>query len=453
MRWPNYREWGVRPSAMLGYSLGEYVAACLSGVLSLDDALLLVARRAQLIEQLPHGAMLAVALSETDAQPYIDEQINLAVINGPAISVLAGPVTAIEQLEARLHDKEIACRRVETTHAFHSSMLETIQEELTSLVSNMTLRVPQIPYISNVTGTWITAEQATNPAYWAQHMCQTVRFSDGVSHLLQETEHLLLEVGAGQSLCSFVKMHPACDRECMLLVFNTLPMPYEQRSDAAYMLAVLGKLWLQGVSLDWHGVYADEKRQRLSLPTYPFERQRYWLEARKHGNVLQQVKHVGEDELERITNMAGWFSVPAWKQAFRGDIQAENELQEVRNWLICLDTCGIGNRIIDFLQQHGQQVITVKAGISFSVRGSDVYTIQPDKKSDYESLFKDLRSQGRMPTRIIHLWTITHVERAVACLKKRLTLAFIAYLRWLRRWAIWNWKHAISLLFPMACRM
>src|SRR5262249_48954334 len=155
-----------------------------------------------------------------------------------------GPEEAIAHVERLLNQREIAHRRVETTHAFHSSMLAPVQAELIALLQTMQLNAPTVPYISNVTGTWITPEQATDPAYWAQHMCQTVRFADGVEHLLQESAYLLLEVGPGQALGSFVRQHPACDRERMQLIFATLPAAREHhagKSEQAALLHALGQ--------------------------------------------------------------------------------------------------------------------------------------------------------------------------------------------------------------------
>src|SRR6266566_3753290 len=241
-------QWGIRPQAMLGYSLGEYVAACQAGVLSLEDALMLVARRAQLIAQLPQGAMLAVALSEEAIRPYLTEQVCLAAVTGPGTCVLAGPVEAIEQMEARLDEQEIVFRRVPTAHAFHSWMLEPLREAVSELAREVTLNAPQIPYISNVTGTWITAEQATDPAYWAEHMCQTVRFAQGVEHLLEKNEPVLVEVGPGQSLSALVKQHPACGQQRFSLVVPTLPSVYERQSEQACLLTSFGNLCLEGVT-------------------------------------------------------------------------------------------------------------------------------------------------------------------------------------------------------------
>jgi acyl transferase domain-containing protein/acyl carrier protein len=398
--------WGIRPAALIGYSLGEYVAACLSGVLSLEDALTLVARRAQLIQELPRGAMLAVALSEADVQPYLDEQIDLAVINASATCVLAGPVAAIERLEERLSRCEIAHRRVETTHAFHSHMLALACEPLTELARGLALHEPRIPYISNVTGAWITAEQATDPAYWARHMCQTVRFANGVSQLLQQSEQVLLEVGPGQSLGSFVKQHPACGRERVPCIVSTMPSRIERQSEQAYLLTTLGKLWLLGVPVDWEGFSTHERRQRLSLPTYPFERQRYWIEAKKQISP-DSYREIGADgELKRKDDITDWFSLPSWKQSLP-PVLDESYKDKTGCWLLLSDACGIGKRLAEQLAIHQQDVITVLPGAAFARESEDVYTIRPDQRADYESLLKAMREQGKIPRRVVHLWSVT----------------------------------------------
>jgi acyl transferase domain-containing protein len=274
-------QWGLRPQAMLGYSLGEYVAACLAGVLSLPDALRLVAGRARLIDALEEGAMLAVMLPAAEVEPYLDAHSDLAIINSPTTCVLAGPTDSIVRSEQRLLADDIACRRVETTHAFHSQMLSPLVEQLTALARSVTLHAPRIPYLSNVSGTWVSDAQATDPAYWAQHMCQTVRFADGVAHLLEETDCLLLEVGPGQALSFFVKQHPSCTGARRSQVHPLLPAAHgqQQQDPQAFVLTTLARLWLAGVPLDWDGYYAQERRRRVQLPTYPFERQRYWIEG------------------------------------------------------------------------------------------------------------------------------------------------------------------------------
>ena len=407
--------WGIRPQAMLGYSVGEYVAACLASVLSLEDALTLVARRAQLIQDAPGGAMLAVALSEKQIQPYLSAEVSLAVMNGPMTSVLAGPHEAIVRVETLLDQREIVHRRVEATHAFHSAMLEPLREAVEDLTRPVTLHPPEIPYISNVSGTWITEEQATDHGYWAEHMCRTVRFADGIALLLQKPETLLLEVGPGQSLCSFVKQHPACDRQRMALVMPTLPSVYERGSDLAFLLTQVGKLWLAGVTLDWQGFSAHEERRRVVLPTYPFERQRYWIApAPAEQRVKRQEEYTGpNDDLERIEDVGHWFFAPGWRQAPPPTLyQATSSLPTAqRNWLLLSDSHGVGQQLGERLRQAGQQVTLVSPGDGFANKGNGVYCVRPSQRSDYEALLEELLAQGKLPEQIVHLWTLTAGEQ------------------------------------------
>lgn len=272
--------WGIYPQAMIGYSLGEYVAACLAGVFSLEDALALVARRAQLIEGLPESAMLAISLAPEQVASYLPERVSLAAINAPAMCIVSGPTEEVELLAKRLATNSIAQRRVQTSHGLHSSLMEPIVEDLKELLKAIDLNPPQIPYLSNVTGTWITEQEATDPDYWAIHLCRTVRFADEVHELLQEQDRILLEIGPGQTLGSLV-MQNASSANQTATVLPSLRPTYEQRSDLAFLLTTLGKLWLLGISVDWSGFYGKERRERVPLPTYPFERQRYWIEAQR----------------------------------------------------------------------------------------------------------------------------------------------------------------------------
>ena len=413
--------WGIQPQAMLGYSVGEYVAACLAGVLDLESALKLVAQRAKMIANLPGGAMLAVALSEQDIQPYLNEQLSLAVINAPRTCVLAGSFQAIATLETRLNEQDIVHRRVETTHAFHSVMLEPLREELTALARSIPLHPPRIPYISDVTGTWITDEQATDPAYWAQHMCQTVRFASGVEQLLRRPELLLLEVGPGQSLCSFVRQHPACERERMSLILPTLPALHQHSPEYAFLLRTLGELWLTGVTLNWENFYAGEQRLRVSLPTYPFERQRYWIDppqqaspASKTGAQPGAITGLNDD-LERLADLKDWFSFPTWKQvpAPADSLQA-NLLNAPHCWLLFLDRYGLGTHLATRLQQQGQQIITVQPGEAFSRLDKQNYTLRPGTLADYNELLTNLAREQLLPSQVVHLWTFHSSEEAAS---------------------------------------
>jgi acyl transferase domain-containing protein len=267
--------WGVRPTAMMGHSIGEYVAACLAGVFSLEDALQLVAVRGRLMQQQPEGLMLAVSLSEKEIQPYLDKNISLAAVNSASLCVVSGGNESIGELEKKFLVKKITFRRLYTSHAFHSPMMAPVVEEFAEQVKQVRLNVPQSRFISNVTGTWITTDEATDPGYWARHLRQTVRFADGLGELMQEADQIFLDVGPGHSLSTFARQHPAKAPEQQ--VISSLHHPKQQKSDVAVILNALGRLWLSGIDVDWAGFYAQERRFRLPLPTYPFERQRYWL--------------------------------------------------------------------------------------------------------------------------------------------------------------------------------
>ncbi|MFG3510709.1 FkbM family methyltransferase [Streptomyces sp. NPDC047821] len=248
-----WESWGARPSVMIGYSLGEYVAATLAGVLSLKDALTLVARRAALIDALPHGAMLAVMLPEEQVRPLLGADVSLSAVNGPEFCVAAGPVAAVEALERDLTGRGVVHRRVQSTHAFHSSMMEPIADQVTELARTLTLNPPSIPYVSNVTGRLITDEEATDPAYWARHLVSPVRFADGLRAL--GTADLLLETGPGQTLSSMATVVRGSDAGTIVA---SMRHPLERQSDSAVALKALGRLWLAGADIDWAGFPASE---------------------------------------------------------------------------------------------------------------------------------------------------------------------------------------------------
>ena len=272
-------EWGIRPEAMLGYSIGEYVAASLAGALSLDDALALVARRARLIQELPPGAMLAVPLPEDEIRPFLDDlegRLSLCATNGPNFCVVGGPEDAIASLEARLAGRGASCLRLQTTHAFHSAMMEPAAGPLTGMAAGVATQAPAIPYLSNVTGTWITPEDLADPGYWARHMRGTVRFAEGLSELLKEPGRAFLEIGPGGTLGSLVRQHPESTAETVTI--PTLRRTGGSGSDFDDLVATVGRLWAAGAEIDWERFQGGARRHKVTLPTYPFERRRYWID-------------------------------------------------------------------------------------------------------------------------------------------------------------------------------
>ncbi|MEM7581914.1 MAG: SDR family NAD(P)-dependent oxidoreductase [Acidobacteriota bacterium] len=277
-------ERGVQPDSMLGYSIGEYVAACLAGVMSFEDALELVAFRARLIEDLPAGGMLAVALEEIEVAARLEDhpELSIAAVNTPQQTVVAGPDEALDRLTERLEAEGVSSRRLQVSHAFHSVMLSAAAEALTERAARIELSAPDIPFVSNVTGTWISDEDATAPSYWARHMCQAVRFSDGLEVALAKGSPVLLEVGP-QALSSLALQHPAASASeggTAVPVVSSLRHAFESGSDSAYLLSALGKLWLAGAEIEWHLLHGEAPRRRRLLPTYAFDRQRYWIETR-----------------------------------------------------------------------------------------------------------------------------------------------------------------------------
>ena len=268
--------WGIHPTAMIGHSSGEYVAACLAGVFSLEDALVLVARRGQLMQSRQGGNMLAVQLPENEIRSLIDSELSLAAINGPSSCTVSGAEKAVEDFKAQLTKRNVDCRLLHISIASHSSMMDPILDAFASEVKKTRRNRPQIPFLSNVTGTWITPEEAMAPDYWVRHLRHTVRFSDGVRELLKEPNRVFLEVGPGNTLSSLVKRH--LSESGNQAVLSSIRHPNEQESDVGFILNTLGRLWLTGVEVDWSGFYKKEKRHRVRLPAYPFERRRYWVE-------------------------------------------------------------------------------------------------------------------------------------------------------------------------------
>ncbi|HEV7516805.1 MAG TPA: beta-ketoacyl synthase N-terminal-like domain-containing protein, partial [Thermoanaerobaculia bacterium] len=270
-----WMDWGVKPKAMIGYSLGEYTAACVAGVLGLEDALWLVAERARLIEELPAGAMLAVPLTESEVLPRLGSDLSLAAVNAAQMCVVAGTDCAVTELERELAQAGVASRRLRTSHAFHSRLMEPVAERLAESVRRVALKPPRIPYLSNVTGTWITSREATDPEYWSRHLCQPVRFAAGLGELFKEPDRFLLEVGPGQTLSTFARQHPAGGGMTAVPCLGERGGP----ADQATLLRAVGRLWLAGGEVDGARFFRHERRRRVALPTYPFERQRYWIEA------------------------------------------------------------------------------------------------------------------------------------------------------------------------------
>ncbi len=268
--------WGIEPVATIGHSIGEFVSACLAGVFSLEDALKLVATRAKMMWSLPPGAMLCVRLRASQVEPMLSADLAIAAVNGPSLCVVSGANEPIARLQQQLQAKEVVCKLLHTSHAFHSPMMDAIIEPFAQVVRTVKLSPPGMPFISSVTADWITESQATDPSYWASHLRATVRFAEGIQTLWQQPERVLLEVGPRTTTATLARQQ-AKDLKQQIAI-SSLGNKAEDDLEWAALLQALGQLWLSGVSLDWGSFYANQKRDRLPLPTYPFERQRYWID-------------------------------------------------------------------------------------------------------------------------------------------------------------------------------
>jgi acyl transferase domain-containing protein/acetylornithine/succinyldiaminopimelate/putrescine aminotransferase len=271
-----WQSWGIKPTATIGHSIGEFVGACLAGIFSLEDALKLVATRAKMMWELPSGSMLSVRLPASAVEKRLSEELAIASINGPSLCVVSGPTEAVAALQQQLEAEEIVCRHLHTSHAFHSPMMEPIVAPFAEVVKKIKLSPPQIPFVSTVTADWITDEEACDPLYWANHMRATVRFSEGIQTLWQQSDRVLLEVGPRTTTATLARQQVKNPKQ--QIAISSLGSSTENNAEWTAILAAIGQLWLAGVCFDWRSFYARENRHRLALPTYPFERQRFWID-------------------------------------------------------------------------------------------------------------------------------------------------------------------------------
>ncbi|MFC5814179.1 type I polyketide synthase [Nonomuraea harbinensis] len=405
--------WGLTPEIMIGYSLGEYVAACLAGVMSLSDAVRLVAHRARLIASQPEGAMLAISADERRLRVVLGEPImrdlDVAVRTGSQV-VLAGPAETVEAAAALLLEARIGHRRLETTHAYHSRMLAPLAEELTAWIKeNVTLRAPELPYVSNVTGELATAELVGDPGYWARHMCETVEFGQGLGHVLG-ADLALAEIGPGQSLGALTRGHPGCDRAQWPLIVTTLPAANDPQDAGAALATAVGKLWLTGVPVDWAALHDDAgwSPGRVPLPTYPFEHQEYWLDIDESA-LASGTPAFDESDPTSIAKAyprlpdTRWIHLPTWRQTTTRPARAE----EAARWLVYTDE-GFADTLAAPLLAHlaaqGREVVLVRPGERYE-SGPDGFRLRPGSPDDTLTALRELAGRDWFPERVVHLWT------------------------------------------------
>jgi acyl transferase domain-containing protein len=321
---------------MIGHSAGEYAVACLAGVLSLRDAVALASLRGRLFDTLPEGGMLSVQLPADEALAIAGPKLSLAAINAPGLCVLSGPTSAIAEAEATMRARDIECTRIHIRVAAHSSMLDPVLPEFERFCRTISFNAPRIPFVSSVTGAWISDAEATDPAYWVRHLRQTVRFADGMRTLLESGEVALVEVGPGRALSSLARQQPGK----FATVTPTIRHVQEDASDVAFLLSAVGKLWAAGVRLDAPRLFHGEARRRIALPTYPFERQRFWIEPD-----ADDVARDSDVAMRKRTDVADWFSVPSWAQSAPPTRSGETTRLS-GTWLVFADESPLSQAII-----------------------------------------------------------------------------------------------------------
>jgi acyl transferase domain-containing protein len=380
---------GVVPTAMIGHSFGEYVAAALAGVFNLEDALALVKERGRLMQQAPAGAMLSVMLSAKEVSRYVSDDVEVAAYNGPNVCVVSGTELLIDEFQDRLTRDEIGFTRLKISLAGHSKAMDSILDEFRTIVARAKPQAPTRPFISNVTGTWITPEQCQDPDYWASHLRRPVQFATGIETLIREQPSVLLEIGPGTTLTQLANLCLASDSSS--LVTHSLGGHQCDLADEDCFARAHAALWLGGIGLSWEKLYAEQPR-RLSLPGYSFTRQRHWIEP---GFRL------GEAVPEALASAPA--STAALHQTIRSWQPANAPEQAGSAGTVVLFGARPEDSFADDLRVLGHQVVVTQPGTTYEQRSQHLYLLDPDSREQHEQLFADIAAQGDQALRIVFL--------------------------------------------------
>jgi phthiocerol/phenolphthiocerol synthesis type-I polyketide synthase E len=394
--------WGIEAGEMTGHSIGEFVAASLAGVFSMEEGLRLVAARGKLMQEMREGGMLVVQKGEEEVKKYLREGLWIGAVNGPGLVVVSGEKEEIEKLEGELVRDGVVTRRLKTRRGFHSGMMEEAAKKFVEEVKKVNLKEPKVRYTSNVSGKWIRNEEAIDAVYWGRQMREAVRFGEGLEEINKEKDRILLEVGPGRGLATIARWLPK--KPAGQIILNSLPREEEREEELEQVKWTLGRLWAVGKEVKWGNYYEGEKRKRVELPSYPFERQKYWIEPKREG-----MRVAGEKAHRKKNDVAQWFYVPLWKQTVLRDYSV-NGGRTKQSWLVFEDGNGLGKALLNRLAEESQQAVRVVKGSLFERLSDGAYMVNHRRREDYSRLIKELRASGKFPEKIIHLWGVTEGE-------------------------------------------
>lgn len=384
-----WRSWGVTPAAMIGHSIGEFVAATLAGVFDLGDALRLVVARGALMQSMPAGSMLAVQADAEDVRARLPAELTIATINGPGTCVVGGATPTVEAFAAALEADGVGSKALRTSHAFHSPMMEPILAPFRQCVAALALRAPSIPFLSNVTGTWITDEDAVDPSYWTRHLRETVRFGDCLTTLLASGAWALVEVGPGRQLMGAARMQT---RGTQTLLMRSLPGPADRDSEAQTIYGAAAELWVAGSPVDPDAGAAP--RHRVRLPGYAHQRKRFMIDPLPGAGLAPEEA----DEAAQLP-LDQWFAVPVWREHV-----PSADPEPLDRVLVLLDGPR-GEAVADRLAERGARPIRVSAGTVYQRDGDRVH-VEPGARADLDRLITELSADGGLPDRIVHTYCL-----------------------------------------------
>ncbi len=393
--------YGIEPEVMIGHSIGEYVAACEAGVMELEEALGLVAMRGQLMEGTEEGLMVAVSMSEGEARELIrGKGVSIGAINGERQVVISGGEEEMEEVEAELEKRGERWKRLGVSRGFHSAKMEKIEGEMRRYVREIKLRRPKKEYVSNVTGRRIRGEEVVEEEYWVRQMRGEVRYWEGIERLRREGKRVMVEVGPGEVLSGIWEGRGSEER-AVRMMRGRKGSEGERREEEEVMRGI-GEMWVRGVEVEWGRMYEGEERMREELPTYGFERERYWIERRAEGEGRGRRKRGGE-EVRKEADIADWFYVPSWKRSALP--QSLRDSDHHTKLVIITEEKGIGREIAERYEQEGREVIRVIRGSHFSRDSESQYRINPQEAEDYSALLGEIADSPRL--KILHCLSLS----------------------------------------------